>query len=96
VTVSVAVLLTEPSVAVMVAFVWVLTALVVTVKVPVVAPDATVTEAGTCAAALFDASVTVMPLVPAAESRVTVPVLAVPPITDVGLSVTLTRLAGRT
>ena len=51
---------------------------VVTVNVAVVLPDATVTDAGlvgTCAAALSDANVTVVPPLGAALLSVTVPVL---------------------
>jgi len=65
------------------------TALVVTVKVAVVAFAATVTLAGTVAAAvLLLLSVTTTPPVGAAPFSVTVPVDAVPPVTDVGFKPT--------
>ena len=68
------------------------TGVVVTENVAVVAPAATVTLGCTCAAAvlLLD-SVTMAPPEGAAEAKVTVPVDEVPPITDVGLNVTLLR-----
>jgi hypothetical protein len=61
------------------------TALVVTVNVAVVAPAATVTLAGTCAAVvlLLDND-TVAPPVGAAPLSVTVPVDEAPPVTLVG------------
>jgi hypothetical protein len=65
------------------------TALVVTEKVAVVAPAATVTLAGTWAAAvlLLD-SVTVAPPVGAAPLNITVPVEELPPVTLAGLTAT--------
>ena len=63
------------------------TAVVVTVNVAVVEPAATVTFAGTDAAALLDVSVTTKPPAGAAADRVTVPVLETPPATDVGFNV---------
>jgi len=63
------------------------TATVVTVKVAVVAPATTETEAGTVALALLLLNVTTKPPVGAALERVTVPVLEEPPTTEVGLSV---------
>jgi len=85
--VKVAVLLAPPRVAVTVAVAAEPTRLVVTVNVPVVEPAATVTEAGTVAAALFDAKVIVVPPAGAALESVTVPVeFAMPPTTVVGLS----------
>jgi len=61
---------------------------VVTVKVAVLEPAVTVTEAGTDAAALSELSVTAEPPVGALPVRVTVPVELLLPITVVGLSET--------
>lgn len=88
-TVSAAVFETPPLVAVIVTAVTAVTVDVVTVNVAVVAPAATVTEAGTVAATLLDASVTTMPPAGAADNKVTVPVLDVPPVTDVGFKATV-------
>ncbi len=55
-----------------------------TVNVAVVAPEATTTDAGTVAAALSEASVTVIPPTGAGLLIVTVPVELTPPRTDVG------------
>jgi hypothetical protein len=61
------------------------TALVITENVAVVAPAATVTLAGTCAAVvLLLVNPTVAPPVGAAPLNVTVPVDDVPPVTLVG------------
>ena len=78
----------DPSVAVIVAEDAAETAVVVTENVAVVAPAATVTEAGALALELLEASVTTVPPVGAATERVTVPVLEAPPATEVGLKVT--------
>lgn len=67
---------------------------VVTVKVPVVAPAATVTPAGTTAAGLLLVRATVKPPDGAAEVSVTVPEDAVPPTTVAGLKETLERTGG--
>jgi hypothetical protein len=75
-------------VAVMVAVAAELTALVVTVKLAVFDPDATVTLAGTVAAALLLDRLTTNPPVGALFRIVTVPVEVLPPTTDVGRSVT--------
>ena len=61
------------------------TATVLTVNVAVVAPAATVTEAGTVALALLLLKVTTRPPVGAALLTVTVPVEGFPPTTEVGL-----------
>jgi len=65
--------------------VFVATALVVTVKVAEVAPEGTVTEAGTVAAALLLVRLTTKPAVGAALEIVTVPVDETLPTTVVGL-----------
>lgn len=82
----VAVWLTAPAAAVTVAVVFAATIDVVTVNVPLVAPAATVTLAGTCADALFDEVVTEKPPAGAGPVRVSVPVLDAPPVTCVGFS----------
>ena len=88
-TVSVAVLFVLFKLPVMVTVAVLATGLVLTVNVAVVAPAATVTLAGTCAAAvlLLD-NVTTAPPVGAALLRVTVPVDEDPPMTLVGFKVT--------
>jgi hypothetical protein len=89
-TVSVPVLLTPPADAVTTTAVWFATGVVVIVNVADVVPAATVTVAGTCAvdALLLDSATTVPP-VGAAAFSVTVPVDDAPPITEVGLSVSV-------
>jgi hypothetical protein len=75
-----------PNVAEIVDEVLAATGLVVTVKVAVVAFAATVTVAGTCAAAvLLLESVTTVPPMGAGALSVTVPLELLPPITDAGL-----------
>src|SRR5512132_1486455 len=78
----------------MITAVAVVTALLVTAKVPAVAPAATVTETGTVAALmLLLVRVTTAPPAGAAAASVTVPVLPMPPITVAGFSVTDTTAA---
>lgn len=96
VIVSVAVVDTEPSVAVIVRLVFAETALVATANVAVFAPAATVTETGSVAFVLLDLRVTTVPPVGAIELRVTVPADAAPPATDVGESETLASVSGVT
>ena len=79
VIVKVADCVTEPNVAEMVEVVEAETAVVLTVNVPVVAPAATVTVAGTVALEDVDASFTLSPPVGAAPLIVTVPVEDAPP-----------------
>jgi hypothetical protein len=87
-TVNVADLLVPPPVAVMVTDRESFTAVVLTVKVPLVAPAGTVTLAGTLATAglLLDSDTT-SPPEGAAAVNVTVPVTGLPPTTFVWLSV---------
>jgi hypothetical protein len=73
------------------------TEVVVTVNVALVAPAATVTLAGTVATeVLLLVSVTAAPPAGAAPFKVTVPVDEVPPVTLVGLSVTLEGMGALT
>lgn len=92
-TVSVAVRLTMPYVAVNVTAVLVATAEVVTGNVVLVAPAATVALAGTVAATLERVKVTTAPPAGAAAVSVIVPVDDAPPTTLVGETVTVDRLA---
>ena len=65
------------------------TGLVVAVKVAVVAPAGTVTDAGTWAAAvLLDVNATTAPPAGAGSLSVTVPVEGLPPSTDAGFTLT--------
>src|SRR5205085_2595399 len=87
-TVSVAVLDAPTHVAVMLACVTVVTALVVTANVALVAPAATGTDGGTVAALrLLLVSVTTAPPAGAALVSVTLPVLPAPPTSTEGFSV---------
>jgi hypothetical protein len=73
------------------------TALVVAVKVAVVAPASTVTVAGTWAAAvLLELKLTTAPPVGAAPLSVTVPVEELPPTTEVGVRLMEFRIAAVT
>src|SRR6476660_3741363 len=91
-TVSVAVLVPLLYVPVMVTEVTLATALVLTENVAVVAPAATLTLAGTCAAVvLLLVRDTVAPPVGAAPLSVTVPVDELPPVTLVGFTATEDR-----
>ena len=62
---------------------------VVMANVADVCPAWTVTLEGTCATALLAASVTTAPPVGAGFVKVTVPVLLVPPVTELGEDVTV-------
>lgn len=70
------------------------TGLVVTVKVAKVAPDATVTLAGTWAALLLSDSAMRMPVAGAGPFSRTVPVDEFPPTTDVGTKLTPVKEGG--
>ena len=94
-TVSVAVRDTPPNEPAMIAEVKAVTVLVVTVKVALVAPAATVTLAGTPASAvLLLASATTAPPEGAALVSVTLPCEVPPPVTLLGFSARVFRLAG--
>jgi hypothetical protein len=71
-----------------------LTPVAETLKVAVVDPEGTVTEAGTVAAGLLLARATAVPEAPAGPDRVTEPVEVLPPVSNVGLSVTDSKAAG--
>src|SRR5687768_14395520 len=95
VTVSVAVRVTLPALAVIVTGVDAVTELVVTVKPALVAPWATETLAGTLAVAGFELdSVTGNPPTGAAAVSVTVPWVALPPVTEAGLTDSADSAAG--
>ena len=84
-TVSAAVRVTPPKTAETVAEVEAVTAVVVTVKLTLLAPAGTVTLAGTAVAPELSESDTTAPPLGAAPLKVTVPVEALPPVTLVGL-----------
>ena len=88
-TVSVVVLLTPRDDAVITAGTLATTDVVVIANVAVLAPAATVTDAGTTAAAELLVTVTTTPPAGAGEPSVTVPVAAVPPLTLTGLTLTV-------
>ena len=86
--VSAAVFCVVPRVAVIVAVVFAVTAVVLTVNVTEVLPTGTVTDLGAVAEAWpLDSDMT-RPPTGAGEPSVTVPVLDFPPLTDAGFSVT--------
>ena len=87
-TVKATVCVMPPDTAVMVAVVEVVTALVVTVKVALVAPAGTVTLAGTVTAVELSDSVTTAPPDGAGALNLTVTVMELPPTTLVWLSET--------
>lgn len=75
---------TDPDVPVMVAVVTAATAIVLTLNVALVFPEATKTVAGTADDLLLLASFTESPALFAGPVRVTVPTDAVPPVTELG------------
>lgn len=91
---SVAVLVTPFRLAVIRAFVDEVTVSVVTVKVAVALPAATLTDDGTIADKLLLERLTERPPAGAGPVRVTVPVDGLPPTTDVGFSDTDDNAAG--
>jgi hypothetical protein len=88
-TVRLAVALDPESAAVIVETVLADTGEVLIVKVAVVLPLATVTDAGAVTALFEEVRITVAPLAPALALKVTVPVEVAPPKTEVGERVTL-------
>jgi hypothetical protein len=70
-------------------------ALIVAVKVAVVAPAGTVTEPGTTTAGLLEDSVTVVPPEAALPVKVTVPVVIPPPSSEDGEKDTASTIAGK-
>jgi hypothetical protein len=92
--VSVAARVTPPREAETVAVVTAATALVVALKVALVAPAASVTAAATAAAAELLESATTVPPGGAPLLSVTVPIEEFPPVTLAGLNVKVLRLAG--
>ena len=96
VIVNTAVRVTPPKLAVIVTAVDVDTGDVVTVKVALLLPAATVTAAGTVAAPLSLLSDTADPPAGAGPLSVTVPVELTPPLTLVGLKLRVTKAGGIT
>jgi len=94
VTVSPAVRETVPVLAVIVALFCAATAVVLTVKLAPLLPAATVTVAGTVAAALLLDKLTTTPPVPALPLRLTVPLEVAPPATVVGLRLNCDNAGG--
>jgi len=84
--------LEAPTVAVITAEIGLLTTRVVTVKVAVVVPAATVTDAANCTEGSLLLSITAVPPEGAAAESVTVPSEEFPPATEVGLSTKLTTV----
>jgi hypothetical protein len=93
-TVSVAVLVTPPSIAEMAAAVAAVTGLVVTVKLALLAPAGTVTLAGTAAAVELSESATTAPPAGAGPVNVTLACEVPPPVTLPGFNARVARLAG--
>ncbi len=91
--VSVVVALTVPTVPVIVVWVWLATAVVLTVKVTEASPAGMLTLAGVVADLTDDDSLTTTPPFGAALVNVTVPVEPTPPATVDGLTPTERRLA---
>ena len=96
VTVSVVVTEVDAIAAVTVAETLVAVGLVVIVKFPVIAPAATVTDAGVTALALLELRLTTDPPVGAGPLSVTVPVELLPPTTEVGATETEAGTGGTT
>ena len=93
-TVNAAVLVTPAKTAEIVTEVKAVTEVVVTAKLTLVAPAGTVMLAGTVAAAELSESVTSAPPVGAALVSVTLPCEVPPPVTLLGFSANVFRLAG--
>jgi len=87
-------LVTRPDLAVIVTLVEKKTLEVVIVKVAVLLPAGTVTLEGSCAAVLLSDSETTIPPLGALPVNVTVPTDELPPVTEVGLTLTELRATG--